>query len=130
MGSNQIDIGILLEDEKYCVSPAYSTYKIKNCNSKFLEYYLNLINPKIFEGKQHFTGISGFFSAYGSEFKNKERLKKGDNRIYAYLRGEEIEARTADGGFCAVIYEGAAIGGGKASGGRIKNHYPKGLRTR
>ena len=71
-----------------------------------------------------------FFSAYGSEFKNRERLKKGDKRVYAYLRGEEIEAKTAEGGFCAVIYEGAAIGGGKVSGGRIKNHYPKGLRTR
>ena len=47
MGSNQIDIGILVEDEKYCVSPAYTTYKIKNCNSKFLEYYLEYINPSL-----------------------------------------------------------------------------------
>lgn len=47
MGSNQIDIGILVEDEKYCVSPAYTTYKIKNCNSKFLEYYLEYINPRL-----------------------------------------------------------------------------------
>ncbi len=47
MGSNQIDIGILTRDEKFCVSPAYTTYKIKNCNSKFLEYYLEYINPKI-----------------------------------------------------------------------------------
>lgn len=47
MGSNQIDIGILVEDEKYCVSPAYTTYKIKNCDSKFLEYYLEYINPRL-----------------------------------------------------------------------------------
>ena len=47
MGSNQIDIGILVEDEKYCVSPAYTTYRIKNCNSKFLEYYLEYINPRL-----------------------------------------------------------------------------------
>lgn len=71
-----------------------------------------------------------FFSAYGNEFKNKEELKKGDNRVLCYLRGEEIEAKTANSGFCAVIYEGAAIGGGKVSGCRVKNHYPKGLRTR
>ena len=47
MGSEQIDIGILIEDEKYCVSPAYTTYKIKNCNSKFLEYYMEYLNPKL-----------------------------------------------------------------------------------
>ena len=29
-----------------------------------------------------------------------------------------------------VFFEGASLGGGKASGGKIKNHYPKGLRTR
>lgn len=47
MGSNQIDIGILIEDCKFCVSPAYTTYKIKNCNSKFLKYYMEYLNPKL-----------------------------------------------------------------------------------
>jgi len=52
-------------------------------------------------------------------------------RIKSYLRGEEIDAKTADGdGWCAVLYEGVSLGGGKASGGRIKNHYPKGLRNK
>lgn len=47
MGSTQIDIGILTDDDIFCVSPAYTTYKIKNCNSKFLEYYLEYLNPKL-----------------------------------------------------------------------------------
>lgn len=47
MGSNQIDIGILTDDCKFCVSPAYTTYKIKKCNSKFLEYYMEYLNPKL-----------------------------------------------------------------------------------
>ena len=47
MGSAQIDIGILTEDDIFCVSPAYTTYKIKKCNSKFLEYYLEYLNPKL-----------------------------------------------------------------------------------
>ena len=47
MGSTQIDIGILTEDDIFCVSPAYTTYKIKKCNSKFLEYYLEYLNPKL-----------------------------------------------------------------------------------
>jgi glycogen operon protein len=33
------------------------------------------------------------------------------------------------GGWCAVLYEGVPLGGGKISGGKIKNHYPKGLRN-
>ena len=72
-----------------------------------------------------------FFSAYGRLFKRQENLTRGDARIEKYLRGEEIEAKCFDGGgWCAVLYEGSPLGGGKASGGRIKNHYPKGLRTK
>jgi NOL1/NOP2/sun family putative RNA methylase len=72
-----------------------------------------------------------FFSAYGRLFKRQEMLSAEDSRVQKYLAGEEIEARSFDGGgFCAVLYEGAPLGGGKASGGRIKNHYPKGLRLR
>ncbi len=71
-----------------------------------------------------------FFSAFGKDMLHVENLKKGDARLEKYLRGEEIETR--DGGytgFCSVAYEGSVIGGGKISGGKIKNHYPKGLRT-
>ena len=71
------------------------------------------------------------FSAYGSLFKRKETLTKDDPRVEKYLRGEEIEAVSCkDSGYLAVMYEGASLGGGKASGGRIKNHYPKGLRNK
>ncbi len=44
MGSTQIDIGILSKDEKYCVSPAYSTYKISGINSDYLREYLIHLN--------------------------------------------------------------------------------------
>lgn len=72
-----------------------------------------------------------FFSAYGTMFKNKLNLTRGDGRTEKYLRGEEIDATGLDGtGYAAILYEGAPLGGGKASGGRIKNHYPKGLRLK
>ena len=72
-----------------------------------------------------------FFSAYGRLFKRQENLRKGDPRVAKFLRGEEIEAEEIkDGGWCAVSYCGATVGGGKMSGGRIKNHYPKGLRNK
>ena len=45
MGSTQIDIGILVEDEKYCVSPAYTTYHISGINSFYLQEYLVELNP-------------------------------------------------------------------------------------
>jgi len=45
MGSTQIDIGILLEDEDYCVSPAYTTYKIVNINPFYLNELLIEFNP-------------------------------------------------------------------------------------
>lgn len=72
-----------------------------------------------------------FFSAYGRLFKRQENLTRGDARLEKYLRGEEIAAENVtDSGWCAVLFEGAALGGGKASAGRIKNHYPKGLRNK
>lgn len=79
--------------------------------------------------KGNFFPHHQFFSAYGQLFKRREELKAGDARVEKYLRGEEIEAISVDNGWCCVTYEGVALGGGKASGGRIKNHYPKGLRN-
>jgi len=72
------------------------------------------------------------FSAYGTVFKHTLPLFADDPRVLQYLRGEEIDAPELDGasGFAAVLYEGAALGGGKAVGGRLKNHYPKGLRNK
>jgi len=46
----------------------------------------------------------------------------------AYLRGETLPCADALSGFMLVRYQGLALGFGKASGGQIKNHYPKGLR--
>ena len=71
-----------------------------------------------------------FFSAYGADMKRRVELKKGDARVEKYLRGEEIDTDIGESGWCAVTYEGVAIGGGKISGGRVKNHYPKGLRNK
>ena len=45
MGSTQIDIGILVDDERYCVSPAYTTYHIIGINSFYLQEYLIELNP-------------------------------------------------------------------------------------
>ena len=79
--------------------------------------------------KGNFFPHHQFFSAYGDTFRRKEELVRGDNRVEKYLRGEEIDTTSAQNGWCTVTYEGVPLGGGKISGGKIKNHYPKGLRN-
>ncbi len=71
-----------------------------------------------------------FFSAFGREFRRKINLTPDDARTEKYLVGEEIDTDIFDNGWCAITYLGAPLGGGKISLGRVKNHYPKGLRTR
>ena len=70
------------------------------------------------------------FSAFGKDMKLTINLDPGDARVEKYLRGEEIEWDTDKSGWCAVCYEGVPLGGGKISSGRVKNHYPKGLRNK
>ena len=45
----------------------------------------------------------------------------------AYLRGEVVSCDSQKG-WTLVLYKGRPLGWGKASGGVMKNHYPKGLR--
>ena len=49
-----------------------------------------------------------------------------DPQLFAFLRGEEIDCE--EKGYTAVCVNGVVTGFGKTSGGRLKNHYPKGLR--
>lgn len=79
--------------------------------------------------KKRFEPSHALFMAWGADCTNREALTLADPRTAAWLRGEEIEAKTARNGWCAVLVDGFPLGGGKVSGGRIKNHYPKGLRN-
>jgi len=45
-----------------------------------------------------------------------------------YLHGETVRAGIPDG-WCSVCVDGYPLTAGKAVGGVVKNHYPKGLRT-
>ena len=78
--------------------------------------------------KGNFKPSHHFFSVYGGLFKQKIELSGDSDKLSAYLRGEEINVDPTYRGWCAVTYMDAVIGGGKASGGTLKNHYPKGLR--
>lgn len=79
--------------------------------------------------KGRFVPAHALAMAFGAQCANAERLTCADERCAAWLRGEEIEAHTAAAGWTAVLADGFPLGWGKCSGGRIKNHYPKGLRN-
>jgi 16S rRNA C967 or C1407 C5-methylase (RsmB/RsmF family)/NOL1/NOP2/fmu family ribosome biogenesis protein len=67
------------------------------------------------------------FSALGDRFIRRLELTYKD--AIRYLKGEELECADAKlRGFAAITYRGTTLGGGKISDGKVKNHYPKGLR--
>lgn len=71
-----------------------------------------------------------FFSAYGKLFIRQENITD-EATVKRYLSGEEINAKSLmDTGFISILWKGMPLGGGKLVGGKIKNHYPKGLRIR
>ncbi len=67
-----------------------------------------------------------FFRAFAGEMKNQFVIPLDDPRTDAYLRGEEI-ALTGEG-YGVLFAHTLPLGGVKATGGRGKNLYPKGLR--
>ena len=73
------------------------------------------------------------FTAYGAEFYRKIVLSSSGDVVQAYLGGEEIEVKEDTKGVVAVMISlgdcEISLGGGKVSDGKLKNYYPKGLRT-
>lgn len=68
-----------------------------------------------------------FMAAKPAQCRSVLHLRHDDPRLTAFLRGEEIPAEGL-AGYTAVAVEGIVTGFGKASGGVLKNKYPKGLR--
>ncbi len=78
--------------------------------------------------KDRFEPHQYLFSAYGNEFKEKLDFALSSDEIKKFLRGETLVCNDKNG-YVAVLVNGIALSGGKASGGILKNHYPKGLRN-
>lgn len=68
------------------------------------------------------------FVSFAVRPKRVLNLSLNDERVEKFLKGMEITASDSDNGYTAIAVEGAVLGFGKASGGRITNKYPKGLR--
>ena len=97
----------------------------------FPQTNLHVLRAGVFVGsvqKGRFVPEHHLFTAFGAQCANREQLTLADPRTTEYLSGHEVEARTAADGWCCVTVDGWPLGGGKVSGGRVKNHYPKALR--
>ncbi|MDD6175600.1 MAG: RsmB/NOP family class I SAM-dependent RNA methyltransferase [Firmicutes bacterium] len=68
-----------------------------------------------------------FAAAREEETRRLCALEPDSAEAAAFLRGEEIPC--AESGFTGVSVGGVMLGFGKASGGMLKNRYPKGLRN-
>ena len=114
----------------------YSKVYKYNENLIYVDFDARIPSKKVFSCgvklgeviKSRFEPHHHFFKCFGNDFKNIIDLHEGDDRVEKYLHGEVIEADIGNG-WCAVLYEGLVLGGGKAVDGMVKNHYPKGLRT-
>lgn len=62
-------------------------------------------------------------------FNRQLKLEVDSELTKKYILGEEIEIDRWIKGYSVVAIEGITLGLGKASEGRLKNKYPKGLRT-
>lgn len=79
--------------------------------------------------KNRFEPSHAFFKAYGHKLSNTIDLSDDTEQALRYLRGEELISDKASKGYGVFTYYGGILGGFKSAGGRLKNHYPKGLRN-
>ena len=83
------------------------------------------------KGKLFFPAHQLYSAAHLDDCAKTVNFTLTDPRLSAYLHGEETDVGdlTGEKGFHAVAVEGIPLGFGKVSGGKMKNHYPKGLRN-
>ncbi|WP_283607557.1 RsmB/NOP family class I SAM-dependent RNA methyltransferase [Faecalispora anaeroviscerum] len=70
-----------------------------------------------------------FLSALPRQLRQTVHLSSRSPEIHAYLHGEELEVDSALKGYAGVAVDGVITGFGKCSSGKMKNRYPKGLRS-
>jgi NOL1/NOP2/sun family putative RNA methylase len=70
-----------------------------------------------------------FMASRPEELNLTVNLAHDSEQIMSFLRGEEIEVDPGCKGYAGVAVNGILTGFGKCSNGRLKNHYPKGLRN-
>jgi len=130
MGSTQIDIGILIDDEIYSVSPAYHTYKIAGINCKYLGYYLSAKNHEMFaryvkrgsrQGKS--IDLKRWLAYEMSVHDNdvQKEIVRNLGRIEAVIRQKEAELQKFDDLIKAQFVEMFGMPGANVKGWGLIN---------
>lgn len=115
-----------------------TTYKYNNNivtlnlnNFKFINTNIVALGVKIGEIKNgRIIPHHHFFKSFGLNFTNKLNLSLTDKRLKLYLEGNIIVNEQTKNGFGIIMLDACPLGGYKAVNGVLKNHYPKGLRTK
>ena len=114
----------------------FSAYEYKNfsyfiMDSNMIKRDVNYVSlgVKLFDiSTKDIAPFHNLFTAFGGVMKYKICLDFLDVNTQKYLRGETLETALNDG-YGAVLINNCAVGGFKASKGKFKNYYPKGLRN-
>lgn len=114
-----VKVAVLFGDNLY-MEPMYfpgKGVKIERAGLHLGTFAKNRFEPSLALARALSTG----------EFANDAEIS--EEQALAYLRGEQIGGVDPSfKGWVRLLYKGYALGFGKASGGSVKNHYPKGLR--
>ena len=98
--------------------PDISHLKVKRCGLKIGTFQKNRFEPD--------HALSHALSP--EEAAHVIDLPQDSNEVRQYISGMTINCDKEMKGWCLVCTEKFGLGWGKASGGTLKNHYPKGLR--
>ena len=92
---------------------------------------LPVINAGVTVGaieKNRLVPHNNMFSSFGNHAKNKLNFSADSKELAKYLHGEVIANANNFSGYVCIMADDLAIGGAKATGGELKNLFPKGLR--
>lgn len=113
---NEVNNKIYIYPQKFNID--FSGLSVLRCGVILGEILKNRIEP------HH----SVFAAAKPEYCKSYVNFNADSEEIKAFMHGEEISVPDDVKGFTAVCVESMTLGFGKASNGRLKNKYPKGLR--
>jgi 16S rRNA C967 or C1407 C5-methylase (RsmB/RsmF family)/NOL1/NOP2/fmu family ribosome biogenesis protein len=118
--NHRIEPNFMLEDRFFMIPTRYAFHPA--LHTLRAGVFLGEMEKKYFYPSHHLARVLTTL-----DVKRSIDFRLDDSKLLAYMRGEEIQVSLSDG-WALVTVDGLSLGWGKVSQGRMKNHYPKGLR--
>jgi NOL1/NOP2/fmu family ribosome biogenesis protein len=118
--SQRIQPNFMLENRFFMIPTRYAYHPA--LHTLRAGVFLGDIDKKYFYPSHHLAHVLTH-----ADVQRSVDFRHDDAKLLAYMRGEEIQVSMLDG-WTLVTVDGLSLGWGKVSQGRMKNHYPKGLR--